>query len=390
MMRTIAVRTLGIGATVLLSSLIPLSAPLEAQGNISMQGFGYPVSGSSTRVAGTAGAFAQFDLVTPQNPAALTSLGRAALSVQAEPEFRTLTLNSVKESVNVQRIPLLMVGARVNSRAAISISSSSFLDRNFSTVTAGEVLIDGKLVPTSDLLDMRGSIADIRAGLGWRLSRRLSVGIGGHVFTGSNRLSLLRQFTDTLTLGSVLDSSSVDFFGKAVSFGGEFVMPKGFTAAASYRLGLKIEAENSEKVLSRGNVPDRVSAGLMYTGIAGAAFAFNVENTKWSSMQSLGSSLLETHDATNWSGGAEVATGRVRGTPVMLRAGIGRNTLPFGVNGGTVKEFRVGAGAAMAITNPGRDQAVLDFSLQRANRTLTGSPAKEGAWLVGIGIQIRP
>ena len=332
----------------------------------------------------------QFDLVTPQNPAALTGLNRAALSVQAEPEYRTLTLNSVKESVNIQRIPLLMVGVRLSARAVLGITGSTFLDRNYSTTTTGQVLIDGKVVPTNDITDLRGSISDIRAGLGWRISNRLSVGVAGHVYTGSNKLSLLREFTDTLTLGRVLDSSSVDFFGRAVSVGGEFVMPKGFVAAASYRAGGKLEAENSDTILRRGTVPDRLSAGLMYTGIAGSAFAFNVEQTKWSSMQALGSALLETHDAINLSGGAELATGRVRGTPVLLRAGVGRNTLPFGVNGGTVTEMRFAAGAALAITNPGRDQAVLDFSLQRANRKLSGSAAKEGAWMLGIGLQIRP
>jgi hypothetical protein len=377
------------------AALVAASLPLfavqaGAQSSISSQGFGYPVSGTSVRVSGTAGAFSQFDLVTPQNPAALTGLARAGLSIQAEPEYRTLTLNSVKESVNIQRIPLLMVGVRLSSRAVLGVTSSTFLDRNFSTTTAGEVLIDGKVVPTNDISDMRGSISDIRAALGWRISNRLSVGLAGHVYTGSNKLSVLREFTDTLTLGRVVDSSSVDFFGRAVSLGGEFVMPKGFVASASYRIGGKLEAENTDTVLRRGSIPDRISGGLMYTGIAGSAFAFNVEQTKWTSMQSLGSALLQTHDATNWSGGAEVATGRVRGTPVMLRAGVGRNTLPFGVNGGKVTELRFAAGAAVAITNPGRDQAVLDFSVQRANRTLSGSAAREGAWLLGIGLQIRP
>lgn len=377
-----------IGVQALAASL--LVAPAGAQSNISTQGFGYPVSGSSTRVSGTAGALSQFDLVTPHNPAALTGLGRAAISLQAEPEYRTVRLNAVKESSNIQRIPLLMVGARLTSRAVLAVSSSSFLDRNFSTITDGEVLIDRTLVPSRDFSDMRGSISDIRAGLGVRISERLSVGIGGHVFTGSNKLTVLRQFSDTLTLGSVLDSSSVDFFGKAVSVGGELFLPKGFAVAASYRAGGSLEAENADTVLRRATVPDRLSGGLMYTGIPGATFAINVEKTKWSNMRSLGSALLETHDAANFSGGAEIATGRVRGTPVLLRAGAARNTLPFGVNGGTVKETRFAAGAAMAITNPGRDQAVIDFSIQRANRTLSGSAAREGAWLLGIGLQIRP
>ncbi|MBC8086461.1 MAG: hypothetical protein H7Z40_04290 [Phycisphaerae bacterium] len=389
MKRSLKVRTLLGGATLVASALLP-TTKLSAQSNISSQGLGYPVSGTSTRVSGTAGAFSQFDLITPHNPAALTGLGRAALSVQAEPEYRTLTLNSVKESVNIQRIPLLMVGARLTSRAVLGFSSSTFLDRNYSTTTPGQVLIDGKIVATNDITDMRGSISDIRAGLGWRISPRISVGLAGHVFTGSNKLTLLREFSDTLTLGRVVDSSSVDFFGRAVSVGGEFRLPKGFVASGSYRLGGKLEAENADTISRRGNIPDRISGGLMYSGLAGASFALNVEQTNWSEMQSLGSALLETHDATNISGGAEIATGRLRGTPVLLRVGVARNTLPFGLNGGTVSEMRFAAGAALAITNPGRDQAVLDFSIQRANRKLSGSAAREGAWLLGIGLQIRP
>ncbi|MEO7359471.1 MAG: hypothetical protein ABI120_04035, partial [Gemmatimonadaceae bacterium] len=116
----------------------------------------------------------------------------------------------------------------------------------------------------------------------------------------------------------------------------------------------------------------------------------NIDQNKWTNMQKLGSSLLQAHDATNWSVGAEVATGKLRGTPVLLRAGTARNMLPFGLNGGTVSEMRFTGGAALAVTNAGRDQAVIDFSIARANRTLSGSSAKEGAWLLGVGLQIRP
>lgn len=370
--------------------LLATATALGAQSNISTQGFGYPVSATSTRVSGTAGALSQFDVITAQNPATLTGINRAALSFQAEPEYRTLTSGSLKESGTVQRIPLIMVGARLGSRFALGISSSGFLDRNFSTSTEGQVLIDGKLVPSTDLTDMRGSISDIRAGVGYRLSSRISLGLAGHVFTGSNKLTLLRRFTDTLSLGGILDSSSADFFGRAISVGARFTLPKGFNAAGSYRMGGSIEAENADTVLSRANVPDRLSGGFMYNGLPGASFAVNVEKINWTSLRSLGSSRMQTHDATNFSGGAEVATGRIRGTPVMVRAGAGKNTLPFGVNGGKVTETRFSTGASFAITSPGRDQAMIDFSLQRANRKLSSSAIKEGAWLLGVGIQIRP
>jgi hypothetical protein len=283
-----------------------------------------------------------------------------------------------------------MAGVRVSSKAVISFSSAGFLDRNYTTTSSGEALVGGVILPTKDVQDMRGSIADLRAGVGYRIHSRVSVGLAGHVFTGSNRLNLVRTFNDTVGFGTVNETSGVAFFGKAISLGSTFLLPKGFFAAASFRKGGSLEADNGDTVLTRAHIPDRLAAGVLYTGFAGSSFAFNVDNTKWSSMQSLGTNLLQTHDATNWSLGGEVPTGRVRGTPVMLRAGAGKNTLPFGINGGTVSEQRIAGGAAIAITSGGRDQAVLDFSVTRANRKLSGSTAKEGAWLLGIGIQIRP
>lgn len=374
------------------SSVALLLAPLalSAQGTISTQGFGYPLSGTSTRVAGTAGALSEFDLLAPRNPSALTSMGRAILAVQAEPEYRKLTFGSIQENTRVQRVPLLMAGVRTSSKSALSFSSAGFLDRNFTTNSKGEALVGGQILPTTDVLDMRGSIADLRAGFGYRVLPRLAVGIAGHVFTGSHKLNLLRSFNDSTGFGAVNETSGLAFFGKAVSFGSTLALPKGFVAAASFRKGGSLEADNGDTVLTRAHIPDRIGAGLMYAGFAGSAFAFNIDNTKWSQMQSLGTNLLQTHDATNWSIGGEVSTARLRGSPVLLRAGAGKNTLPFGLNGGTVTEQRFSGGGSLAITSLGRDQAVLDFSVTRANRKLSGSTAKEAAWQLGIGIQIRP
>ncbi|MGV3710097.1 MAG: hypothetical protein ACO1Q7_14770 [Gemmatimonas sp.] len=361
----------------------------DAQGNISMLGFGYPVNGQSVRSAGTAGALGEFDVQTPRNPSSLTSLSRGLLSLQTEPEFRTLTYNSVKESNRVQRIPLVMGALRLNSRAVVSFSSSSFLDRNFSTVSDGQAVIAGTVLPTRDISDMRGSISDLRLGVGYRVNSRVSVGVGGHVFTGSNRLDLIRRFPDSTGFGAINEVSGIQFFGKALSFGTTVLLPKGFSAAASYRAGGTIEADNGDTVVTKATIPDRLSGGLFYR-IPGAVFAANLEQNKWSSMQSLGTGVTQAHDATNWSTGTEIETGRIRGTPVLVRAGAGQNTLPFGVNNAKVTEMRYSAGVGFAVTNPGRDQSVLEFSVTRADRKLGASTAKEGAWLLGIGIQIRP
>ncbi len=104
-------------------------------------------------------------------------------------------------------------------------------------------------------------------------------------------------------------------------------------------------------------------------------------------MAPLGSTRVESRDATDWHAGAEVGGPRMRGLPILVRAGVARNALPFGVDRKLVNETRFTGGFGLPIA---REAASLDLSVQRANRTLVGSNAKESAWLFGVGIQIRP
>jgi hypothetical protein len=73
--------------------------------------------------------------------------------------------------------------------------------------------------------------------------------------------------------------------------------------------------------------------------------------------------------------------------PLLVRAGYARNALPFGIVGQTARENRFSAGLGVPVAG---EDATLDLSVQRASRTMSGSAFKESAWLLGIGIQIRP
>ena len=358
-----------------------------AQGSISMLGFGYPVGGGSVRTNGTGGAFAEFDALTPTNPAALGGLGRTVITAQAEPELRKLTVNGVSEKSALQRVPLIMFIFPARHGVAVGISATSFLDRTFASTTTGSAVIDGKSVPTSDQTEVRGAINDLRAGAGWQISARFRVGVAGHLYTGENKATRERTFADTLAFGSVLDSSRVTYFGTALSVGGEATLGTGFTALASYRRGNELNARIRDTIVSKASVPTRTGIALRYNGIAGSVFAVGMEQIAWSGMGSLGSSSSSATDATNWHAGAEVAGPKVRGLPLLLRAGYARNELPFGVLGQIAKENRLTAGLGVPVAG---EDASLDLSVQRANRTLFGSGVKESAWLLGIGIQIRP
>jgi hypothetical protein len=369
------------------ASLAGSASLASAQGSLSSLGFGYPVGGMSTRVSGTAGAFGEFDALSPFNPASLGGVTRTVISVQTEPEFRTLRLNGVSEKTTSQRIPLLSVIFPARRNIAVGLSASSFLDRSYSTVTTGAAVIDGVTLPTTDHLDIRGAIANLRAAVGWQVNERFRVGVAGHLFTGDNVAARDRRFADTLAFGSVLDSSRVIYFGTGLSVGGEMRVVRGLAASLSYRIGNGIDARIRDTVRTKGNVPNRLAGALRYDGIPGSVFAVGFEQVDWSRMASLGSDLITTRDAMNWHIGAEVAGPKLRNSAMLVRAGFARNELPFSTSSQAVSETRFSAGLGVPIA---REAASLDFSIQRANRSLQGGGAKESAWLLGVGLQIRP
>ena len=379
--------TRAFGAAVVCGAISLPTSFAGAQGTLSGLGFGYPVGGTSTRTAATGGAFAEFDPLSPVNPAALGGFQRTLMTAQTEPEFRTLRFGNVKESTTAERVPLLMLIFPLPRNVALSLSGSTFLDRSYTTVTTGRVVVEGNSITTNDRSDVRGSIGDLRAGLGWRVNSKVSVGIGGHLFTGDNLVARRRVFADTLSFGSVDDSSHVTYYGMALSIGGELQIVKGLAVQGSYRAGGSLESRIRDTVRTQGSVPDRAGLSLRYYGIAGSTFAVGLEKVAWTQMKGLGSDLVQAHDATNLRAGAEVAGPRLRGSPVLLRVGYARNELPFGANSLTVKESRITGGLGLPIA---RDFASVDISVQRANRTMTGGTVKEAAWMLGFGLQIRP
>ncbi len=365
-----------------------LSTRASAQGTLSGLGFGYPVGGTSIRTAGTAGAFAEFDVLSPVNPASLGGLQRTFITAQTEPEFRTLQLGGTRERTTAQRVPLLMLAFPYAHGLGIALSASTFLDRSYSTVTQGSVLVEGNTLTTVDKNDVRGSIGDLRAAIGWQANRYLRVGIAGHLFTGDNVVSRSRTFADSLAFGNVLDTSRVTYYGSAFSVGGEVQLLKGLAALASFRAGGSLESRIRDTVRSRGSVPNRVGVALRYDGIPGSTFAVGIEQQSWSKMTGLGSVLVQAHDGMNWHAGAEVAGPKIRGVPLQLRVGAAKNDLPFGVDGKTSSETRFSGGFGLPVA---AERATLDFSLQRAKRSLSGSGgAKESAWMLGVGMHIRP
>jgi hypothetical protein len=394
------------GATlgVALGAALALSgARLAAQGSLSGQGYGYPTGELSSRAIATGGSIGEFDPASPLNPAALGSWGaspinswqrqwwgRTAFTVQYDPEFRRVTAGGNTQSATLTRFPLLAIGIPIRDRLQLGLSAATLLDRSFVTDVESTVNIGGQLVPNSQSIQVRGSMADVRFGAAYNVARQLSIGVAGHLITGQNRVVSGRTFSDTTEFGTVSDSSEVDFSGLAGSAGIEWRVVRGLSVAASYRVGGTLRAERNDTTLRSAKVPDRIGVGLRVDRFTGTSFSASYATTKWTNMNGLGASTLAISDAPEYALGVETLGPRFGPSQLMLRLGGRRRTLPFGVGGAEVRETALAGGVSAPFTG---GRAILDLGLQRAARTPNGGTlagARERAWTATFGLTVRP
>jgi hypothetical protein len=358
---------------------------LAAQGALSAQGFGYPTGGLSARALGTAGATGEFDLLSARNPAAVGDIGSAIVSVQGEPEVRTVRIGEVSERSRLQRVPLVAAGLRVRG-VAILASGSTLLDRSFASRSTGSAVIDGMPVQTIDELEARGAMTEMRLAAGWSW-KSLRLGAAAVAVTGDNTVVRARTFADSLRFGAVRDTASVGFQGLGASFGMNWRPTDGLLLGASVRVGGGLEAVRRDTAIAKANVPGRVGVGVLYDGLAGTILAASVERVSWSAMNGLGSEAATAQDATNWSLGAEFVGGSIRRFPVFWRVGYARRDLPFLLQNAPVSERALHAGLGIPLAGEG---AVIDLALQRSQRRVTGNAASEDAWSLTAGLTVRP
>jgi hypothetical protein len=361
------------------------AAPLDAQGAISIQGFGYPTGQLSTRAASTAGALGETDPGSPINPGALPGAGRTLFSFQLDPEFRQITVNDRAVNTKTVRFPVIAVGTRTGARGFLGVSFSTLLDRTWDASFADSVNVGGERVGSRVAARVRGAINDARVAYAWQFSERLQAGVAFHAYSGANRMSLARTFDDTTTFGTLSQNITLSYGGSAVSAGLVSRPRPHLYLAASLRLGGAMKTRYDDSLATRGNAPNRFGASVTYDGIPGSQLIARVSTEQWSRMQSLGSDALDARDATDISIGADVAGPRMRNTTTQVRLGARTRGLPFGYNGHAVTErtLAIGGGATFA-----RGWATLDVSLQRNDRS--GGGQSEKGTILSVGLTVRP
>jgi hypothetical protein len=364
------------------------TAPLAgaaAQGTIGGQGFGYPAGQMGARSAATGGALSPFDAISPVNPATISEWQRTVLFFHIEPEYRSTDNAGNSASTRLSRFPLAGGATRIRGRGAFALTFSTYLDRTWETTAVTPGVVDGDEVDITTRNASEGAINDVRFALAWPIGTRIQVGGAYHAYTGENRLAIAWDFPDDRPFGDVAQQMRLSYSGRAASAGAVFSIPDVAAASVYGRWGGGLKLRANDTLVSEAEMPDHLGVSLRYSGLRGTTFAAGWERVQWTAMRNLGSTALGVRDGDKVSFGAETRGPTVGRTPVFVRFGGSRRTLPFDALGREVTETLLGIGAGFPVA-AGRGN--IDFALQRASRSAGG--ASERGWLFMLGIAISP
>jgi len=373
-------------ATALLAASLPSEG--KAQGALSLQGLGFPPGQLSARAEGTGGGVADFDALSLTTPASLAGVGAAALFFQYSPEFRRVTTSTGSANTTTARFPLVEGVLPVGQSWTVALSSSTFLDRSSETSLSRQQNV-GDPVDTVTLVERNkvlGAINDVRLALAWSNSPAFRIGVGGHVFAGSNRITFAQVFPDSAEFISSAQADRISYAGLAASIGLEWYPSRAIGFAVSGRKGGDLRAQSGDTAIGSAKLPDHYSASVLFEGIPGTTISFRAAHDNWSTLSALSSSGIQAFDGWDMGGGLEASGPRIMQRIVTVRLGARVRTLPFGFNGEKVSEksFAFGLGAPLT-----RDRAAIDLAIQRASRTVS-SDVKERGFILSIGLRVSP
>jgi len=360
----------------------------EAQGALSLQGLGYPAGGFSARAEGAGGGIADFDALSSVSPASLAGVGSAALYLQYSPEFRRVTTSSGSANTTTARFPLIEGVLPMGQSWTLGLSSSTFLDRSSVTNLERRQNV-GAPTDTATLTERNkvlGAIDDLRLALAWSTSPAFRIGVGAHVFAGSNRITFSQLFPDSAEFINTAQTGRISYAGFAGSLGVEWHPSRVIGFALSGRKGGDLRAQSGDTAIGSGRLPDHYSGSVTFDGIPGVTVSARTAHDSWSSLSSLSSSGIQAFDGWDTGAGVEASGPRILQRIITVRAGARFRTLPFGLNGQKVSEKSFAAGFGAPLT---RDRASFDVAIQRASRT-AGSDIKERGFILSVGLRVSP
>ncbi|HET7598923.1 MAG TPA: hypothetical protein VFK09_01450 [Gemmatimonadales bacterium] len=374
----------------LASMLAALPAAAQAQSSeFGIRGLGLPGRALSARAMGTAGGFALFDGESSVSPASLAYLPALTAEFTGMSDYRTSESPAGSASIRNFRFPQFLVGGPIKGLPlSASFSYSNYTTRDFSLAFASTVTLNGVPVGVIDTLESRGGVNDLRLAVAYRASNRIAIGVAGHVITGTNRVSLRRDFADTL-YRPALQRAELSFAGFGMSIGVLAQPSRNLAVSLLARSDGHASVERDSTEVDRIDLPVTLGGGLRWRALSKVDVAGHVLWRNWSTastdLTDLGGvGAVNTLEA---AAGLEFIRNVRRPSRLPLRVGFRYAKLPFPVAaGGEPKEYGVSVGTGFSFA---ADRGILSVALERTWRS-EDPGFSERAWILTTGVSVRP
>ena len=352
-----------------------------------VRALGLPLLPLSTRGQGSAGAFGMFDPEGALNPASITNGLGAAAAFNVRQYWRTSENPYGSESGNDTQFPLVFVGGPLGPRFNVGVSIAGYTDRTFALALSDTLIVRDAPVAVNDTLISKGGINDIRVALAYRLSRRFSVGVGVHALTGTNRFEYRRSFSDSTYLPIRL-RNELSFAGPGASVGLAGQVSSKVRVTGLFRWDGELGLNKDSVRLTQLRMPLTYGGGVGVELSRGLSVGAQAIGRNWSvadqGIRDRGG--VGAVDTWEFSAGGELLTHQRMATRFPIRFGVRYAELPFPlVAGGKGREIMASVGTGLQVGGRGR----VDFALERTWRN-EGDQYKERAFMLGIGVSIRP
>jgi hypothetical protein len=342
-----------------------------------IKGLGTPGRWESVRARSTGGAFAPFDAFSPLTDASLADASRMSASIAGGTSWRTIEpTGAAQASLRATRFPALVIAGPLTRRIVVGGGFTTYLDRTFGVMIQDTINLRGVQEPITDEITSDGAVSDLRLAAAARLHRRLALGFGFHMLTGSSRVIATRTFADSANYRTSTARDEVAYSGTGGSASLLLDVTRDLRLAGWLRSDSRLRADIGGRQVADNNLPLTYGAGLQWRAGTQAAFAGTV---MWRNWRAASPADSNSHDTFNWSVGAELGS---LGTP--MRFGVRGGQLPFGV-GKTPSEVGYSAGLGRQFSG-GRGR--LDIGLERLERK--GMGLTERVWTFLVGLTVRP
>ncbi len=365
------------------------SGLLAQSSQFSVRGLGLPGRGLAVRSGSLGGGFGLFDAESSLNPASLTSIRTLTSSFTATQEWRTSTNPAGEASLRDSRFPLVRVVGPIPSIGVwLGGSVTMYTNRDFRIASVDTIALRGQPVGVADTTSSIGGMSDVSIAGAITLDDVWSVGLGLHVLTGVSRVEARRTFADSSFL-PFRQSAELSTTGWGVSAGLVGRLSSTFMVALTARSDAKADVDRDSTATGEIDLPHRFGAGMLWQVHPKLTVAGHAQYHTWSAANSdlLAQGGVGAKNTWEVAVGAEWVGDPDRPFRRPLRLGVHYTQLPFplapGQQGREVG-VSVGTGARFAGGRGG-----IDLGLERLWRR-EGPNFSESAWLLSLGVSIRP